>query len=366
MKRPFGLFLLVATCLSLMQAAESASSPPLRLAIVGLSHGHADRFVAAVQTRTDVQLVGIVESDLGLVAKTVAKHHLPATIFADRLEDLLARGEVQAVAVFTTTFDHRRVVELCAPRGVHVMMEKPLAVNMEHARAIAAAAKASGIHVLVNYEPTWSPAYQEAFAQVHNRRSIGDIRKFVAHDGNNGPVAGKAPAEFVRWLTDPKLNGGGALYDFGCYGAAMLTALLDGQRPVSVQATLQNFKPDDYRAVEDEATVVVTYPRAVGILMASWNWPATRKDFEVYGSQGYLYAGVPRDLTMKGAGGKEQTMELPPSPAPWTDSISYFSAVISGRIKPSGLPALNTNMLVTEILDAARESARTGRRVDLP
>ena len=55
-----------------------------------------------------------------------------------QLEELLAKTNVQAVATFTTTFDHRRVVEACAPRGIHVMMEKPLAVNMEHARAMAA------------------------------------------------------------------------------------------------------------------------------------------------------------------------------------------------------------------------------------
>ena len=130
---------------------------------------------------------GIVEPDGELAARYAARFHLPKELFYSSLEDLLAHTNIQAVAAFTSTFDHRRVVEACAPRGIQVMMEKPLAVNMEHARAIASAARNGGIDVIVNYETTWYPADQAAYAMIHNDRAIGELRKIVVHDGHRGP-----------------------------------------------------------------------------------------------------------------------------------------------------------------------------------
>ncbi len=94
--------------------------------------------------------------------------------------------------------------------------------------------------------------------------------------------------EFFAWLNDPKLNGAGALYDFGCYGADLMTWLMDGQRPTSVTAVTQHIKPEIYTHVDDEATIILTYPKAQAILQPSWNWPFDRKDMEVYGQTGYV------------------------------------------------------------------------------
>src|SRR5262249_11886414 len=157
-------------------------------------------------------------------------------LFYSSIEELLARTNVEAVATFTSTFEHRKVVEAFAARGIHVMMEKPLAVNMEHARAIEVAAKKGGIHVIVNYETTWYPGNQPAYGLVHEEHAIGDLRKIVVHDGHRGPKEIGCSAAFLEWLTDPVLNGGGALTDFGCYGADLISWLMQGQRPLSVFA----------------------------------------------------------------------------------------------------------------------------------
>jgi len=272
----------------------------------------------------------------------------------------------QAVAIFTSTFDHRRVVEACAARGIPVMMEKPLAVNMEHARAIEAAATKAKIPFVVNYETTWYPANQTLYALVHDQKSIGDLRKVVVHDGHRGPKEIGCSAFFLDWLTDPVLNGGGALTDFGCYGADLMTWLMDGQRPSSVVAVTQSIKPQVYPKVEDEATIVLSYPKAQGIIQASWNWPFDRKDMEVYGQTGYVL--VPRRDLMRVRQGNspEKDISAAPLTGPKADPLSYLAAVVRGEIQPSGLSSLAVNMVVTEILDAARESARTGKRVDLP
>src|ERR1039457_5493902 len=149
--------------LTALSAVSEESKPTVRFAIVGLVHDHARGFIPGLLTRTDVQLAGIVEPDQKLTAQYARLYKLNTNLFYSTLEDLLARTNVQAVAAFTSTFDHRRVVEACAPRGIHVMMEKPLAVNMEHARAMAAATKKAGVHLLVNYETTWYPANQAAY-----------------------------------------------------------------------------------------------------------------------------------------------------------------------------------------------------------
>jgi scyllo-inositol 2-dehydrogenase (NADP+) len=346
------------------------SKPPIRLGIIGLVHTHVWGFLPQALANTQVQVVGIVEPDQALVAQAVQRCQLNTNLFYASVEELLAKTNAQAMALFTSTFDHARLVETCAKWSIKtVMMEKPLAVNMEHARAMAAAAKKSGMQLLVNYETTWYPANQAAHKLVCDQHAIGDLRKFVVHDGHRGPKEIGCPPEFLKWLTDPVLDGGGALPDFGCYGADLMTWLMHGQRPTSVFAVTQHIKPDVYPKVEDEATIVVTYPKAQGIIQASWNWPYNRKDMEIYGSTGYVL--VPKNNVLRVLKGdqleKETQTTIPPLTGPESDPISYLAAVVRGEIQPTGdLSSFDVNMTVTEILDAARESAATGKRIDFP
>jgi predicted dehydrogenase len=315
--------------------------------------------------RSDVKLVGIVEADQKLAAIYAERFHIDRSLFFPTLDALRATTKVEAVATFTSTYDHRRVVEMCAPLGIDVMMEKPLAVSMADARAIAAAAEKGGIEVVVNYETTWYRSTQGAYDFVNNQHGIGDIRKIVVRDGHQGPKAIGCSPYFFAWLTDPVLNGGGALIDFGCYGADLVTWLMRGARPTSVFAVTQNFQPDVYPKVDDEATIVVTYPRAQAILQPSWNWPYGRKDMEIYGQSGAVLLPDRNSLFLRKGDGPEVALPAPALSGPDTDALSYLAAVVRRQIKPSGLSSLSVNLVVTEILDAARESARTGRRIDL-
>src|SRR6267378_1602251 len=266
--------------------ADKREEAPLRVALAGLVHGHAFGFFDQFQQRADLQVVGIAESDRQLTAQFAKRYGLAPGLFYSDLEEMLKATHPQAVLAYTDTYDHRRVVEICARYSVPVMMEKPLAVSAGDARAIEKAARAGKIQVLVNYETTWYRSNQAAYDLVH-QNAIGEIRKIVVHDGHQGPKEINVGPEFLGWLTDPKLNGGGALFDFGCYGADLATWLMDGRRPDSVTAVTQQIKPDVYPRVDDEATLVLTYPHAQAIIQASWNWPFSRKDMEVYGQRGY-------------------------------------------------------------------------------
>ena len=365
MMNPRSILVAVVFLASVWFARGQEAKPPVRFAIVGLTHDHARGFIPAARNRTDIQLAGIVEPDRALVERYAKAYTLNSNLFYSSLNELLLKTNIQAVAIFTSTFEHRRVVEECAPHGLTVMMEKPLAVNMKHARAMEAAAKKCGIQVLVNYETTWYPANHTAYSIVNEQHAIGDLRKVVVHDGHRGPKEIGCSDDFLKWLTDPVLNGGGALTDFGCYGADLITWLMRGQRPTAVFAITQQIKPNIYPKVEDEATIVLTYPQAQGIIQASWNWAIDRKDMEIYGQSGQLL--VPRRDTLKLRTLKTAESEptSPPLVGADADPLSYLAAVVRKEIQPSGLSSLEVNLTVTEILEAARESARTGKRVNL-
>ena len=347
------------------RSAADTAGVPLRAAVVGLVHGHAEGFFEQNLHRPDLQIVGVAEPDRQLASQYASRYGLNGSLLFSSLEEMLLKTHPQAVLVYTNTLDHRKVVEVCARRGVHVMMEKPLAVSMEDARAIEHAAQQGKIQVMVNYETTWYRSNRAAYDLAHEK-AIGDIRKVVVHDGHRGPREIGVGPEFLVWLTDPRLNGAGALFDFGCYGADLMTWLMDGRRPEAVTAVTQRIKPDVYPRVDDEATIVLTYPKAQAILQASWNWPFDRKDMEVYGQTGYVITVGRDDVRVRREGAEEERVAAKLLPAPYDDPISCLRAVVLAGAPPDGLSSLATNMIVTEILDAARQSAASGKTIRLP
>jgi scyllo-inositol 2-dehydrogenase (NADP+) len=351
--------------LALLPVAPAQETPPLRLAIAGLVHGHVSGFLRGAQGRSDVQIVAIFDPDPALLHRYGEQYRIPeSTRFTD-LKTMLDRVKPEAIASFTNTRDHTAVVEAAAPRHVHVMMEKPLAVSTGDAQRIRRAAEAGAIQVLVNYETTWYPSHGAMWTLLKERKAAGDIRKMVAMDGHNGPKAIDVQPEFLAWLSDPVRNGGGALFDFGCYGANLMTWMMDGQRPLAVTAVTQHFQPDVYPRVDDEATILIEYPTAQGIIQASWNWPTGRKDFEVYGERGLAIATGGSGLRVALPNEPEHAVTPAARPPDEHDSISHLIAVVRGARRPNALSSLENNLIVTEILDAARQSARTHIRVAL-
>ncbi len=355
--------------LVLLTAAVARAQPPsapLALGIIGLEHDQAGGLLSALRGRTDARLAGIVETNRDLIDKYQENFSLAPGLFFTNFADMVRQARPQAVASFTRTVAHRQVVDECAAAGLDVLLEKPLAIDLAGAKKIAAAAKKGGIDVLVDYETAWYPAVQSAYEIARNQRAIGAVRKMVARDGHRGPKEIGVSAPFLEWLTDPTQSGGGALVDFGCYGADLVTWMMDGRRPTSVLAAAQQLKPEVYPKVEDEATIILEYPGVQAIIEASWNWPYEQRELDIFGREGYVLVPEKDVLRVRKSRAPETEIKLTASPAgPALDEISYLVAVARKQIKPSGMVSLDLNLTVMEILDAARESARTGRRVDL-
>jgi predicted dehydrogenase len=367
MNRLLPLALAASVIAAASAGAQSPEVKPLRIAIAGLNHGHVWGFIRSAQSRaTDVVIVAVWDPDVTLLAKYASANHVGNDQLFTDLNAMLDTVKPEAVATFTDTFSHAMVVEACAPRHIPVMMEKPLAVDMNQARAIRQASELYRTPVIVNYETTWYRSHGEMWSLLHEQKAAGDIRKMVAMDGHQGPQEIGVQPEFFAWLSDPVKNGAGALFDFGCYGANLMTWMMDNQRPLKVTALTQTDKPGIYSHVDDEATVLLEYPKAQGIIQASWNWPVGRKDFEVYGATGYAIATGGDHLRVRLPGAQaEETRTLPQLKPQEADSISYLIGVARGKFEPRGLSSLENNMIVIEILDAARESARAGRTITL-
>jgi predicted dehydrogenase len=339
---------------------------PLRVAVVGLAHGHVEGFLASLPQHKDVELVGIAESDSALAAKYQKKYSLPETLFFKSMANMIEVRHPQAVLVYTSVAEHRHAIEIAAQYGVSVMVEKPLTISLSDALAIRNTARHYHIHVLVNYETTWYASNLAAYDEAESHR-LGDLRRVVIHDGHQGPKEIGVGPEFLGWLTDPAQNGAGALYDFGCYGADLMTWLMHGQAPLTVTAVVNHDKPQLYPNVDDDATIVLTYPQAQAVIQPSWNWPFGRKDMEVYGATGYaITVGSDRLRVRHEHDSDERLTTAAPLSPPQDNSLSYLAAVLRGQIDPKAdLTALDTNVVVMQILDAARESARTGKTIRL-
>jgi predicted dehydrogenase len=270
------------------------------------------------------------------------------------------------VTAFNTIYGHLEVVEYCAPKGIHVMVEKPLAVNWEHARKMIELAKKHKIHLLTNYETSWYASNYAAYDSIFNSGKIGDIRKIVFRTGHQGPIEIGCNPEFLEWLTDPVLNGGGALTDFGCYGANLTTWLMHGANPISVSCIVQQIKPHMYPKVEDEATIVLTYPNSQVIIQASWNWPYNIKDMKIYGNEGYIFCINSFDMEVLEKGNKESVeIKAAPLPKRVNDPFALFQQVIQEdfSLPPFSPSSIENNILVMQILEAAKISAKTGSTV---
>ena len=343
-----------------------ADSPPLRVGVVGLVHTHV-HWILGRESRGDIQIVGIAEPNRDLAERYAQQHGFSMDIVFNSLEEMLENTQPEAVTAFNTIYGHLDVVEQCAPKGIHVMVEKPLAVNLEHAQRMAGLAKKHGVLLLTNYETSWYGSNHKAKAMVDSGM-VGPLRKIVVHDGHPGPKEIGVNEEFLEWLTDPELNGGGALTDFGCYGANLVTWLMNGQRPLSVTCVTQQFKPDIYPNVEDEATIIVTYPEAQAIIQASWNWPFNRKDIEIYGVTGFVINRDREnmDVLLDEKEGPYNQQAAPMEGARF-DPFAFLAAAVSGEvaIPAYDLSSLENNIIVMEILEAAKESAVKGQTVRL-
>ena len=351
----------------LFAAAIAPGAAKTRIAIVGLDHDHVWGLLPDILKEADAELVAIAEPNPELITK--AKARVPAAVkfYADYVR-MLDEAKPEAVIVTTENDRHLEILEQCAKRHIHFSTEKPMASTAAQAREMKRIADQQHIKLMVNYWNAWVAPTHEMFHRVY-AGDLGPIEKILVEYGHQGPKEIGVSKEFAAWLYDPVKNGGGALIDFGCYGAEW--ALWLKGRPSSVYARTLKLKTEQHNRVDDDALIVLQYPDATAIIQASWDWPYNKGQVEVYGTRGSLL-GTENELFYHApgeAGDKlmpsGKPLELKPVPHETSNPIAYFLDCIRND-KPVEKPlSADLNVSVVEILDAAKESIKTGRPVKL-
>ena len=358
------LLLICCLLMSLTAVAQTTDSP-LRIGVSGVSHGHLWNLIGAMN-RGDFVIVGVAEENDDFRQHNNLVGRLPKEKFYASLADMLDKEKPEVVVDYGSILHHMVTVEACAPRGIHVMVEKPMATTYRQALRMQQLARKYGIKVMTNYETTWYPSNHH-LKKLVDQGQFGNIHRIEVYDGHQGPKEIGCDSMFLSWLTDPKENGGGAVIDFGCYGLNLATWILNGEKPKSVYAVLLRNKPGVYPEVDDDATILLEYDHCTVQVMGSWCWPMNRKDMYVYGSRGYAYQENGDKMQLLVDGQQNSDFHAPKLLPPYDDSYRYLKALVRGQIEeqPSDLSALDNNVLVVQILEAAIRSAKTGKAVKL-
>jgi predicted dehydrogenase len=349
----------------------SQSTPPAngktKLAVVGLDHDHVWGLLKDLAGESNAELVAIADAHQALVDQAKAKVPPTVKFYSDYVR-MLDEMKPDGVIVTTENDRHLEILRECAKRHIHYSTEKPMATNAADAREMERLANQAGIKVMVNYWNAWVAPTHELYHRVHDNQ-LGPAQRIIVQYGHQGPKEIGVSKYFADWLYDPAKNGGGAVMDFGCYGAEWAVWLKG--RPTRVSAVTQKLKVDQHNAVDDDATIVLDYPDGTAIIEASWDWPYNMGQVQVFGPKGSLLATA-RDLFSRSTGRQEanaglegERVALDPAASETSNPISYFVDCIRNN-KPVEDPlSMKLNVQVMDILDAARESARTGKQQEL-
>jgi len=361
------VFLFLGNSPSLLGAGTASTANKTRLAVVGLDHDHVWSMLKDIAGEPSAELVAIAESDPALVSR--AQKGVPASVkfYADYVA-MLDETKPDAVIVTTSNDRHLEILRQCAKRHIHYSTEKPMATNAADAREMERLAREANIKLMVNYWNAWVPSSHDIFHRVR-AGEVGPIQRIIVQYGHRGPKEIGISQQFANWLYDPVKNGGGAIMDFGCYGAE-LSLWLKG-RPSRVYATTRKLKVEQNNKVDDDATIVLDYPDATSVIEASWDWPYGKEQVEVFGPKGSLVAHhdslLYRSANAHGPNVPPdgESVTLDPLPKETSNPVTYFVDCIRNN-KPIEDPvSAQLNVQVLEILDAARESARTGKPQEL-
>jgi len=339
-----------------------------RLAIVGLDHDHVWGILETIAREPEAELVAVADPRPALLDK--AKREAPADVkfYADFVQ-MLDEAKAEAVIVTTANNRHLEILRACAKRKIHFFTEKPMAASGADAREMERLAREAGIKLMVNYWNAWASPAQDAYARIQ-AGELGLVQKMIIQFGHEGPKEIGVSKYFADCLYDPVKNGAGALMDFGCYGADWAMWLKG--RPQRVYATSLKLKVEQNNAVEDDAVVLLEYPDATVILIPSWDWPYGKGQAEIFGPKGsflvmgdgLLFQPAKGDTSAQNPQGKP--VETPPLPPEKRNGVAYFLYCIRNNKPIEGPVSADLNVGVNEIIDAAKESIRTGRVVNLP
>ncbi len=334
----------------------------IRVGVLGLTHDHIWGNLAALAQSE--QGVLVAAADLHPELRQEVTQRYPDTQVFDFYSELLDQVELDAVYIYADNRTSAELTELATARGLHVMVEKPMASTLAAADRMRRAAHAAGVQLMINWPNAWNPALQQAFRLIREGR-IGDVFQVNYRSAHAGPRELGCSPYFSEWLYDPRLNGAGALMDYCCYGAAMACLLLG--RPSRVTAVSGRLRKIDLPA-EDNAVLIMQHAAAISTSTASWTQIGHLSSYVpmFYGSQGTLVVQGKQLLLATNENENGEPVDVSPPPADERNSAEFFLSHIRSGKPIEGLCSPEVSLLAQEVLEAGLRSVEQGCSVSLP
>jgi len=334
----------------------------LKVAVLGLAHDHVWSNVRELGELEGATLVAGADGNADLRNQFVEMTGCKAVY--DDFTELLDKESPDAVFAFTPTAHHANVVELCAPRGIHVLVEKPMAATLEQADRMLVAARKSGITLMINWPTAWNRGLRTAYRLVQEG-AIGQLWQLLWRGGHCGPDELGCSEHFCDFLFDKHLNGAGAFNDYGGYGSSMCALFLGRPNQVVGMAgrLLKTHLP-----VDDNGMMMLRYPNAMCRLEMTWTEAVPHQpphDVMLYGTEGTITAG--RELMLYTKDNKEgETVALDALPQGEKNGPEHFVNCILSGDAPSFVTGADLSRDAQEIMEAGLISATNGIAVSLP
>jgi predicted dehydrogenase len=344
----------------------------LNVGVLGLSHDHVWSNLAALATGELGRLVAAADPDARLRDRLHGQYG-DVALHAS-FDDLLERRDLDAVFIFSDNRTSAEVGVQALERRLPVMIEKPMAADLPGAEALLAAARRTRLPLMVNWPTAWRPALRHGL-QLALDGAVGEPVQLSHRGGHAGPREFGCSPQFSEWLYDPKRNGGGALVDYCGYGALLCRLVLGQPERVTAVAPPPR-KPD--LAAEDNAVAILSYPRALGLLEASWTQIGGEPAFAmiVYGDRGTLLVHQPRPVHESDRPGPGRVqlvtraatrfLDAPPLPADQRDGPTHFLSCLRAHGEVTDLCTADVGRDVQEVITAALQSSAHRRVVPLP
>jgi len=262
-----------------------------RLGVLGLTHDHIWDNLPYARAQSGLTIVAVADPHSQLVERAVAEYDCAGYL---DYGEMLASQTLDAVLVYADNARGADLVEMAAARGLHALVEKPMAASQAGADRMLTAAAKHKTRLMVNWPFAWWPQMQRAIA-VAQAGEIGDVWQVRYRAAHAGPAELGCSEFFCDWLFDPARNGpGGAYMDYCCYGALLAQVLLG--RPDSVWATADQLVKKQTCPVPDNAVLVMKYANGIAMSEGSWSQIGKLSAYQtlIYGTRGTLML-EPRD-----------------------------------------------------------------------
>ncbi len=342
----------------------------VKVGIIG-SGFEADIHAEAFRLMPDeAEVVAVASPTQGHAVKLAQKYHIPR-VFTD-YRQMLAESDIEMVTITAPNALHARMTVAAANAGKHVVCEKPLCMTLEEADLMIETCRRQGVLLMYAEELFFTPKYVRA-KQMADEGAFGKVYLVKQSEKHFGPHA--------AWFWDVKQSGGGVFMDMGCHGIAFCHWFLGRPAIKSVYCQMATHVHGDKTQGEDDCICLLEFANgAIGLVEDSWARRGGMEDrIEVYGEGGVTVA----DLHMGNAlptyseYGYGYAVEKAPSTKGWSypvfeelwnygfpQEMRHFARCVRGKETPQATG--EDGRLVQEVLYAGYESARTGKKIELP